>query len=83
MKTKQMKVLYASRSSSKQYIGGNTYTCTPKISMEGKWLEELGFHIGDAIQIFYEDNCIRIAPVMVCEEQAQYEAEPDKCKKKR
>lgn len=62
MKTKQMKVLYASRSSSKRYIGGNTYTCTPKISMEGKWLEELGFHIGDAIQVFYEDNCIRLPP---------------------
>jgi len=29
--------------------------------MEGKWLEELGFHIGDAIQVAYEEGSIHIS----------------------
>lgn len=63
------------------------YTATPKISMEGKWLEALGFHIGDAIEVSYEDNCIRITPapqpVMVCEPQAPYGEAPGKRKAKK
>jgi hypothetical protein len=29
--------------------------------MEGKWLEALGFHIGDAIQVAYEEGSIHIS----------------------
>ncbi len=32
MQKKKMKVLYSSRSRSGSYIGGSTYTTTPKIS---------------------------------------------------
>ena len=40
MKQKNIKVVYKSRS-----IGGS-YTQVPKIQMEGRWLEELGFSAG-------------------------------------
>jgi len=57
-------------------MGGSTYTTTPKISMEGKWLESLGFNIGDAIEVYFEENSIRIAPApqaaMVCESSEKY-----------
>lgn len=43
MKTKLMKVLYSTRSrQSTNCWHGSTYIETPKISMEGKWLEALG-----------------------------------------
>ena len=29
--------------------------------MEGKWLETLGFHIGDVIQAAYEEGSIHIS----------------------
>lgn len=88
-KTKKMKVLYSSRTrqSSNHWGMGSSYIETPKISMEGKWLETLGFHIGDAIEVSYEDNCIRITPapqpVMVCEPQAPYGEAPGKRKTKK
>ncbi|MDD2981272.1 MAG: SymE family type I addiction module toxin [Hespellia sp.] len=80
MQTKKIKVLYSSRQSgSRTYFGGSTYSQIPKIQMEGKWLEALGFHIGDALQVDYDDGEIRIrlAPseqpaMMVCEESGSY-----------
>ena len=76
MQKKKMKVLYSSRSRSGSYMCGSTYTTTPKISMEGKWLESLGFNIGDAIEVYFEENSIRIAPApqaaMVCESSEKY-----------
>ena len=39
MKHKNIKVAYTSRST------GGSYTQVPKIQMEGRWLEELGFSI--------------------------------------
>lgn len=50
MQTKKMKVQYSTRAKQGRnpYFGGR-YIETPKIQMEGKWLEALGFHIGDAI----------------------------------
>lgn len=89
MKSKKMKVLYSARARQAQYVWGREsyYTATPKISMEGKWLEALGFHIGDAIEVSYEDNCIRITPApqpaMVCEPQTPYGEAPGKCKVKK
>lgn len=88
MKTKKMKVLYASRTRQSSNLWGrdNSYIETPKISMEGKWLDALGFHIGDAIQVSYEDNCIRITPMpqpaMVCEPEASYGNEASKAARK-
>lgn len=42
MKTKNMKVLYSTRTrGSSNYSYENCYIETPKISMEGKWLEAL------------------------------------------
>ncbi len=41
-KIKPIKVLYS-----------NAHNDRPKISMEGKWLEQLGFHIGDKLQVIY------------------------------
>lgn len=75
MKSKKMKVLYSTHSRQTQYVWGREsyYDATPKISMEGKWLEALGFHIGDAIEVSYEDNCIRITPAMVCEPAVEYD----------
>lgn len=80
MKSKKMKVLYSARSKQTLCTWGREsyYTATPKISMEGKWLEALGFHIGDAIEVSYENNCIRISPAlspaMVCEPTTEYDA---------
>ena len=76
MQKKKMKVLYSSRSRSGSYMGGSTYTTTPKISMEGKWLESPGFNIGDAIEVYFEENSISIAPApqaaVVCESSEKY-----------
>lgn len=57
MKTKNIKVAYSTRYNHKR-------TCTvPKIQMEGKWLEELGFSVGSTIAVEYEKNSIRIRPL--------------------
>ena len=55
MKHKNIKVAYTSRSS------GGSYTQVPKIQMEGRWLEELGFSIGSTIVVEYDEGsiCIR------------------------
>ena len=82
MKSKKMKVLYSSRARQAQYVWGREsyYTATPKISMEGKWLEALGFHIGDQLQVDYTEGEIRIrlagasVPAMVCEPETEYAA---------
>ncbi len=81
MQTKKMKVQYSSRArqGSSPYFGGG-YIETPKIQMEGKWLEALGFHIGDSIQVAYEEGSIHISlapqtesePAMVCDTKAGY-----------
>lgn len=62
MQTKKMKVQYSTRARQGRnpYFGGG-YIETPKIQMEGKWLEALGFHIGDAIQVAYEEGSIHIS----------------------
>lgn len=80
MKTKKIKVLYSTRSrQGNSWFQGSRYIETPKISMEGKWLEALGFHIGDQLQVDYDEGEIRIRlasaepiPAMVCESQTDY-----------
>ena len=54
MKQKNIKVADTSRSS------GGSYTRVPKIQMEGRWLEELGFSIGNTIVVEYDEGSIRI-----------------------
>ena len=76
-KTKKIKVQYSSRCTSSSYMYGSRYTSYPKIQMEGKWLEALGFHVGDQLQVEYEEGCIRITPapqpvMMVAEPAADY-----------
>lgn len=53
MKTKNIKVQYSSR-----YQSG----FAPKIQLEGRWLEELGFPIGAHLFVEYEEGSIRIRP---------------------
>ena len=82
MKTKNIKVLYSSRYSQS---GGILRTssgpcCTvPKIQMEGKWLEALGFSIGTPLIVEYEEGSIRIrtltAEELAAKEQRETQAE--------
>lgn len=55
-KTKNIKVIYSNR------CGNRTYATYPKIQMEGKWLEDLGFTIGKRLKVEYEEGSIRIRP---------------------
>lgn len=58
--------------------------------MEGKWLEALGFHIGDRLQVDYEEGAIHIRlapepearPAMVCEPGPDYGSNGRKGKRK-
>ncbi len=57
------------------------YKQCPRITMEGEWLERLGFHIGDKLHVEYGDGSINICladagvqPAMVCEDTGEYAA---------
>lgn len=63
MKTKNIKVAYASR------YPQSGYHEVPKIRMEGRWLEELGITIGSTVMVEYGDGSIHIRP-MTAEETA-------------
>lgn len=63
MKTKNIKVQYSSR---------NASGLSPKIQMEGRWLEELGFPIGTRLMVEYEQGSIRIRS-FTAEENASLE----------
>lgn len=89
MKSKLIKVLYSTRSrGNRNYFHGGSYIETPKIQMEGKWLEALGFHIGDRLQVDYEEGAIHIRlapetqPSMVCEPAPDYCSNGRKGKRK-
>ena len=62
MKSKNIKVVYTNR-----YSQG----AVPKIQMEGKWLEQLGFTIGTPLILEYEKNSIRIRPLTDAELKMQ------------
>lgn len=81
MKTKSIKVAYSSQiRKGNDPIFRNTRTVImPKIQIQGKWLEELGFHIGDRLTVEYGDGAIHIRPAepeacMVCEPAPVYTA---------
>ena len=48
-KTKNIKVQYSSHMTISSYHGGGHYSNYPKIQMEVKWLEPLGFHVVDQL----------------------------------
>ena len=43
-------------------MSGYKYQATPTIMLKGKWLEELGFEIGEYISVSCEDGKIVITP---------------------
>ena len=55
MKTKSIKVTYSTHNSKSAVM--------PKIQMEGKWLEDLGFSVGTRVIVEYEKSSIRIRPL--------------------
>ena len=73
MKSKIIKVLYSSRTRRdfhSIYAGAMRYIWTPKISIEGKWLEALGYHIGDHIRVEYDEQGIHIRPLTPAEQKS-------------
>lgn len=55
------------------------YTQFPRISIAGLWLEELGFHVGDKLQVEYGEGYLHISLAnvgMVCE-QSNYTDEEE------
>mgnify|MGYP002512495915 CR=1 FL=1 len=78
-KLRQVKVLYTTHMKKQGSLQTPVYTQNPRISLEGKWLEELGFHIGDRILLECGDGYINIRPAgdwgqaaMVCEASEVY-----------
>ena len=73
MKTKIIKVSSSSRTRRdfhSIYAGAMRYIWTPKISIEGKWLEALGYHIGDHIRVEYDEQGIHISPMTAAEQKS-------------
>lgn len=62
MKSKLIKVISSSRIiyPKNRFYDDTKYIRTPKIQIEGNWLESLGFHIGDRLQVDYEEGSIHI-----------------------
>ena len=52
--TKTIKVQYSTR------YTGRRYSEVPKIQMEGKWLEAIGFSVGDKVRVNYDNGKIII-----------------------
>ena len=82
MKTKNIKVVYTYRhcqSGGILHTGTGPCTAVPKIQMEGKWLEALGFSIGTPLIVEYEEGSIRIrtltAEELAAKEQRETQAE--------
>ena len=57
MKSKNIKVAYTTR------YQKNGLLTVPKIQVEGKWLEKLGFSVGSTIKVEYENGSIHIRPL--------------------
>lgn len=85
MKTKNIKVVYTSRYSQSlgvRHTGTGPCTEVPKIQMEGRWLEQLGFTIGAPLIVEYEEGSIHIrtltAEELAAKEQREARAELEK-----
>ena len=53
--TKTIKVQYSTRYTDRMYLE------VSKIQMEGKWLEAIGFSVGDKIRVDYDNGKIIIS----------------------
>ena len=64
MKSKLIKVITSSRLiyPKNRFYEDTKYIQKPKIQIEGNWLESIGFHIGDRLQVDYEEGSIHIHP---------------------
>ena len=61
MKSKTIKVAYSAQTrKTKNIWNGFHEVLFPKIQIQGKWLDELGFHIGDRLIVEYEKGAIHI-----------------------
>lgn len=85
MKTKNIKVVYTNRYSQSlgvRHTGTGPCTEVPKIQMEGRWLEQLGFTIGTPLIVEYEEGSIHIrtltAEELAAKEQREAQAELEK-----
>ena len=56
MKSKNIKVGYSTN------YPGRGINAVPKIQLEGKWLQELGFSYGSTVIVEIEENAVRIRP---------------------
>lgn len=73
MKSKTIKILYSTRTrrdTRSIHAGATRYIETPKISIEGKWLEALGYHIGGHVRLEYDESGIHIRPLTAAEQEA-------------
>ena len=61
MKSKTIKVAYSGQMrKAESPWSGFREVFFPKIQIQGKWLDELGFHIGDRLTVEYEKDAIHI-----------------------
>lgn len=60
---KKIKVQYSSRSTQQM-----PNRALPKIQMEGKWLADLGFQVGDHLEVICEQGQILIRSLAIQEE---------------
>ena len=80
MDSKKIKVIRSTRTRGKNtFYSSQSYIQTPKIQVEGLWLAELGFHVGDLLQVESAEGLIVIRalpkepePSMVAEAKPSY-----------
>lgn len=68
MKQKKIKVQYRSRATSRDC------TYVPMIQITGKWLEALGYEIGDTVFMEYDETGIHIRPLTKTEKAEEEKA---------
>ena len=65
----QEKTMYKSKRSLKVYeapLGLNGKQQVPRIQLQGQWLEALGYHVGDKIDVQCTNDTIIINKVLLC-----------------
>lgn len=55
-------------------IRWSDYKKVPQLRISGMWMEQLGFKIGDRVQITTREKLLIIEPLEVNEEQEDYKA---------
>ncbi len=75
MKSKLIKVITSSRLiyPKNRFYEDTKYIQKPKIQIEGNWLESIGFHIGDRLQVDYEEGSMeKLMYMMMIEKSKTY-----------